>query len=430
MTAAAIAVFALSASPALAQRASKLAELTDFPEGAPFFGVDKAARARFIERFRALPPEAFHDVPAKETSIVRFAVTDAVEVPAAVREAAGAKEVWYEQWTRQSFVSKDGKPSRDSYDRTLFRCQPATYIPIGLLFETTDKEGKPSLFADVEYLKVQMRTIDPMRVPIPLADNYRKLCGTALDDTRDQALKDDADDLRRILKARLLALKAAEKHPYPLPQPAGAASAPPPDVSLTAAPTPGAAASAPVSVAGSLTELMGLSPDLLQPDPELVTPDGAIRPARLRLFGANGKAAWIHRGSACVGGNDTIHVSGGLGTSFQSLLGTTSNVSIGMPSTKNLEAFGSGGSIGTKQFYQEHEIPGARPTTISLNSEGCKTINATFVPVPGADYEATLRRTETGQMCMLQIHKIAADASVRTVRVQSAPECPKPAADR
>lgn len=410
LTAVAIAGFALSATPAVAQRASKLAELTDFPEGAPFFGVDKAARARFIERLRALPPDAFRELPPKDDSTVRFAVTDAVEVPVAVREAAGAKEVWYEQWTRQTFAPKDGKPSSNHYDRTLFRCQPASYIPIGIMFDTTGKDGQPSLFADVEYLKVQMRTIDPMRVPIPLADNYRKLCGTQLDDKRDQALKDDADDLRKIFKARLVTLQAADR----ISREASAANA------------PADAASAPSGGAAALIDLMGLTPDMLQPDPELVTPEGRIRPARLRLFGANGKGAWIHRGSACVGGNDTIHVSGGLGTSFQSLMGTTSNLSIGMPSTKNLEAFGTGGMIGTRRFYQEHTIPGAEPTTISLNNDGCKTINASFIPVPGADYEATLQRTETGQMCMLQIYKIAADSTVRPVRLTSAPECSKP----
>jgi hypothetical protein len=149
-----------------------------------------------------------------------------------------------------------------------------------------------------------------------------------------------------------------------------------------------------------------------------------LAPARLRMFGSNGSMARLTKRSACAGGANEVTVSDPLLQQFASLGGlrTVSNVSLEMPQTKASRS--EQGTSGWKGFYQEHEVPSGEPTTITLGMLGCAPMAASFIPVPGEDYESSIELDTSSNRCLLTVGKIATDSSLHPVAVTKASWCP------
>ncbi|SKC61238.1 hypothetical protein SAMN06296058_1569 [Pseudoxanthomonas indica] len=163
--------------------------------------------------------------------------------------------------------------------------------------------------------------------------------------------------------------------------------------------------------------------------------------SRIRVFGQNGVMAQLYAGSACIKRRGGERVSGSLGSAFGSLIGTVSNVSLGMPDSENTRNLAQMDGIASKAYFREYAIPAAVPTSLRLGYQSVPAFYSvggvrysgpttscggaiSFVPEAGRDYEAGF--SWQGQTCRLSVYQIVdegGDTRLVPVRVQPAPKC-------
>ena len=82
--------------------------------------------------------------------------------------------------------------------------------------------------------------------------------------------------------------------------------------------------------------------------------------ARIRIFGQNQASAKLYPAQSCHNSflsGKGIKVSGGMGSAFGSMLGLSSNTSIGIPETYSTQHLKEKSGILSKAYYREYEIP-------------------------------------------------------------------------
>lgn len=132
--------------------------------------------------------------------------------------------------------------------------------------------------------------------------------------------------------------------------------------------------------------------------------------ARLRVFSQNGITIHLYQNSVCIGKGRKITV-GGLGkTFFSSLVGRTTNTSVGMKETPNTRNLAKRDKLGSKAYFQEFEFPANEPVSVAMHfqnvelSAGCKLVGGTFTPVAGKEYELQLDTTRP--QCVADVQEI------------------------
>lgn len=165
--------------------------------------------------------------------------------------------------------------------------------------------------------------------------------------------------------------------------------------------------------------------------------------ARIRVYGQNGNPTIMNVGIDCATNpkGTKINVGGGLGEALGSLVGSTSNESIGIPQTEVSTKLADKDGILSKAFYRELIIPANKPVNISpgLQKVGsefhighipifdntCKTTTISFTPEAGKDYEAVGLRKGGG--CNFFISEITTEAGqlseIRTLENQAPYKC-------
>ena len=130
--------------------------------------------------------------------------------------------------------------------------------------------------------------------------------------------------------------------------------------------------------------------------------------ARLRVFAQNGIDIRVYQNSVCIGKGRKVTV-GGLGkTFFSSLVGKTTNITIGMRETPNTRNLAKRDKLGSKAYFQEFEMAANEPVSVSMyfqNAElsaGCKLVGGTFMPVAGKEYELELDVTRPQCVAVVQ----------------------------
>lgn len=129
--------------------------------------------------------------------------------------------------------------------------------------------------------------------------------------------------------------------------------------------------------------------------------DKTEKPTRVRLYGQNGATVTYYVNSACAGG-ESVSVSGSIGDAFSSFIGTSSNKSIGMPSSPTSENLAARNGILSKAYYREYEVEPGQPITVTMRFQSnpgntytyCNTRAMTFIPEKGKDYEGALEITD------------------------------------
>ncbi len=133
--------------------------------------------------------------------------------------------------------------------------------------------------------------------------------------------------------------------------------------------------------------------------------------ARLRVFAQNGITIHLYQNSVCIGKGRKSTV-GGLGkTFFSSLVGRTTNTSVGMKETPNTRNLAKRDKLGSKAYFQEFEFPANEPVSVAMHfqdvelSAGCKLVGGTFTPAAGKEYELELDVTRP--QCVAVVQEIA-----------------------
>lgn len=175
-----------------------------------------------------------------------------------------------------------------------------------------------------------------------------------------------------------------------------------------------------------LSELIAFPAHAQEDDPT------KLEASRIRVFGQNGVFVKFYKNSSCAGGK-ALTVSGSFGSAFRSFVGASSNVSIGMPDTPNVENIAKRDGLLSKAYFREYTIVPGSPVTLTMAFQSnpssnsyiyCKKFSATFIPEPGKDYEAALD-IEPG-LCIPRINEIVVrdDAvELSPVNVEAAAEC-------
>ena len=170
--------------------------------------------------------------------------------------------------------------------------------------------------------------------------------------------------------------------------------------------------------------------------------------ARIRIFGQNQASAKLYPGQACHNSflsGKGIKVSGGMGSAFGSMLGLSSNTSIGIPETYSTQHLKEKSGILSKAYFREYEIPANQPSTVTLgfqnpsalynlngkvkvlpNSGSSCNGDVSFIAKPNTDYEAGF--AWSNQYCQLTISEVVKKgegqlADLIPIEVQQAPKC-------
>ncbi len=158
-----------------------------------------------------------------------------------------------------------------------------------------------------------------------------------------------------------------------------------------------------------------------------VTLEAIPKNARIRLFGQNGMGVVYYPNSKCEGGSNGVTVSGGLGSTFSSFLGTITNESIGMPETETTKNLAKRSGLLSKAYFREYQINAGEPITVALsfNDVGlrkkCDVLVNTFTPESGADYEGRL--DVDAEICTFVMNRVSLDGSLLPVSLSGAPSC-------
>lgn len=141
--------------------------------------------------------------------------------------------------------------------------------------------------------------------------------------------------------------------------------------------------------------------------------------ARLRVFSQNGITIHLYQNSVCIGKGRKITV-GGLGkTFFSSLVGRTTNTSVGMKETPNTRNLAKRDKLGSKAYFQEYEFAANEPVSVAMQfqnvelSAGCKLVGGTFTPAAGKEYELALDATRP--QCVADVQEIAENSQGEVV---------------
>ena len=136
--------------------------------------------------------------------------------------------------------------------------------------------------------------------------------------------------------------------------------------------------------------------------------------ARIRVFMQNGIITGLYPERACYpprlrAGN---LIRNGAGNPFRSLFGTVSNLSLGMPESRNTRQLSQRSRLGSTAYYQEYALAPGLPATFTaslnaVNGPHCDTQGASFIPQPGVDYEAML---DVGDRCRLTVVQLTPGA--------------------
>ncbi|MBV8046768.1 MAG: hypothetical protein JO171_06430 [Paludibacterium sp.] len=174
---------------------------------------------------------------------------------------------------------------------------------------------------------------------------------------------------------------------------------------------------------------LAASTPLVASDSQTVSaPSGVPAPshsdkARIRVFGHNGVGLNFYRNSTCyqqgffglTGGES---VSGRLGASFASFLGTATNSTIGMPETNSTIHLHDRDEVLSKMFYREFEVAPGEPLTVAaelgLPGVTCSPLAVTFKPAAGKDYEFEL--LWQGKSCLLVASELVGETSPATLQ--------------
>lgn len=166
--------------------------------------------------------------------------------------------------------------------------------------------------------------------------------------------------------------------------------------------------------------------------------------SRLRLFGQNGATAFLYRDSSCIRGmfSDGVEkASGGMGSAFGSLIGTVSNVSLGMAETETSQNLARKDGFFSKAYFREYEVPADKPSSLRLGFQDVSPFyvangvrydtvspschgDITFTPRAGEDYEAAF--SWEGKRCSISINQVIAregKTELVPVPVTRAPSC-------
>jgi|GEM_PF-150298 len=143
--------------------------------------------------------------------------------------------------------------------------------------------------------------------------------------------------------------------------------------------------------------------------------------ARIRLFGQNGIGVMFYKNSTCykssfLGPYGGESISGGLGNSFSSLIGISSNTSIGIPETETTKKQKEQNGFLSKSYFKEYAIEAGKPLTVfaALNDASgihCGPLAILFTPESGKDYEEVLEIHPEERICHLIINEIKTDSN-------------------
>jgi hypothetical protein len=148
--------------------------------------------------------------------------------------------------------------------------------------------------------------------------------------------------------------------------------------------------------------------------------------SRLRLFGQNGATAFLYRDSSCIRGmfSDGVEkASGGMSSAFGSLIGSVSNVSLGIAETETSQNLARKDGFFSKAYFREYEVPAGKPSSLRLGFQDVSPFyvangvrydsvspschgDITFTPRAGEDYEAAF--SWEGKRCSISINQVIA----------------------
>ncbi|MGO4222384.1 hypothetical protein AB4Y64_11090 [Lysobacter sp. TAF61] len=163
--------------------------------------------------------------------------------------------------------------------------------------------------------------------------------------------------------------------------------------------------------------------------------------SRIRVFGQNGANADLHPASACLKRDGRVRVSGTLGSAFGSLIGTVSNVSLGIPETVNTRNLSQMNGIASKAYFREYAIPSGVATSLRLGFQDVSNFytaggvtytqvspscsgSISFTPQSGQDYEVGF--SWQGRTCQLSVNHVideGGEVRLEPVTVVPAPKC-------
>lgn len=160
--------------------------------------------------------------------------------------------------------------------------------------------------------------------------------------------------------------------------------------------------------------------------------DGAVPPARVRIFGGAGRGITMYTDATCR--NDyrgKIEVRRSNARAIGGLFGgAPDNIVIGIPTTDAVRNMKS--VLFSMPNYEEYEVPGGKPLIFEARIENtggyhcASTLSAQFVARPGLDYEVEMEVAE--KMCRLHIRQVQADGSLLPQQVRPTPKtCSVPA---
>ena len=178
------------------------------------------------------------------------------------------------------------------------------------------------------------------------------------------------------------------------------------------------------------------------------TPSSPLEPAshdpaksaRIRLYGSNGVGIVFYPGKDSVpsSGDGGIRVSGGFGEAFASFIGASSNRGIGMPQSRRSQEMST--AFLAKEYYQEYTVAADQPVALSMaligapyvpppiiagvpvmvrTITGCSSIEGSFVPQPGRDYDVYL--SVEGTRCIGVVEDIGQGGASLTLHPRSSP---------
>lgn len=144
--------------------------------------------------------------------------------------------------------------------------------------------------------------------------------------------------------------------------------------------------------------------------------DGAVPPARVRIFGAAGRGITMYTDTTCSETyRDVIEVSRSNFRALGGLFGgAPENIAIGIPETDTVRNMKS--VLFSMPNYEEYEVPGGKPLLFEARVENtadyrcARTLSAWFVGTPGQDYEVEMDVAD--RMCRLRIRQVQADGSL------------------
>ncbi len=150
--------------------------------------------------------------------------------------------------------------------------------------------------------------------------------------------------------------------------------------------------------------------------------------ARIRMFQQNGLEGGLTNEAACAGPNSTKEAGGGFWKALGSTVGVASNTAIGMPETETVRRLSDRSMIGSKAYFVESEVTADMPVTVdygfgsAATGKSCGTLNFSFIPEAGADYEA--RMDVSAKYCVLMINRILPGGLLLPEPIERAPYCP------